>query len=256
MNKEYTEQSRKVARYYDEWHTGYQQIYGDVIQAFRPTEMDDLMKYISSSIGIADGQTILDAGCGVAGPARWIVKRFDVIIHAVTVSQIQADRAIAAIDQENLSLRVKVQCADYHELSEIFELSYFDRVLFLESLGHSGKPSIAISEAYNVLKPGGCIYIKDFYLKEPADPDWRMRISKTIQNINRFYQYNTLNLPQTIMDLRSVGFEIDFIRKLGFADDISIRQEFESRFNIDIFGGEPEFAPAEWLEIKCTKPLL
>jgi len=256
MSKEYTSQSEKVARYYDEWQEGYDRVYGDTIQAFRPTETAALLKYIISSAAITDGQKILDAGCGVAGPAIRIAEKFDVNITAVTVSLLQADRASRSVTDKGLTSRIQVYCADYHELSAHFEVNSFDRVLFLESLGHSGEPAKAIAEAYAVLRPGGSIYIKDFYYKEPADEYWKGRISKTIDNINRLYQYNTLNLTKTIIALRAVGFEIHFIRKFAFKDDISIRQEFESRFNIDIFGGEPEFAPAEWLEIKCLKPAL
>jgi hypothetical protein len=104
------------------------------------------------------------------------------------------------------------------------------------------------------LKPGGSIYIKDFYYKEPEDDYWRSRIEKTIANIDRLYSYNTLNLNRTLTALRAAKFEIEFIRKFSFSDDISIRFEFERRFGIDIFGGEPEFTPAEWLEVKCIKP--
>jgi len=252
----YKEQSQKVAQYYNQWQSGYDEVYGDTIQAFRPAEKESLMKYITTSAGIADGQRILDAGCGIGGPAIWIAKKFNVQIAAVTISQTQADRAILSAAQEGIGSRIDVKCLDYHELSGHFERDSFDRVIFLESLGHSGDPAKAIAEAFAVIKPGGNIYIKDFYYKEPSDTYWRDRIDRTIGNINRFYQYNTLSLTQTISALRANGFEIDFIRKFDFKDDISIRMEFEQRFGIDIFGGEPEFAPAEWLEIKCIKPLL
>jgi cyclopropane fatty-acyl-phospholipid synthase-like methyltransferase len=255
MNSGYHDQSQKVALYYDQWQPGYDQVYGDTIQAFRPQEKEDLMKYISASAGLADGQIILDAGCGIGGPAIWIAKKCAVEIKAVTISPIQADQARKAVADQNLSSGIQVLCADYHELSTRFESNYFDRALFLESLGHSGDPGKAISETFTVLKPGGSIYIKDFYYKEPNDTFWADRIKRTIDNINRLYQYNTLNLTHTISALRAAGFEIDFIRRFAFHDDISIRAEFERRFNIDIFGGEEEFTPAEWLEIKCTKPL-
>jgi hypothetical protein len=54
--------------------------------------------------------------------------------------------------------------------------------------------------------------------------------------------------------LRSAGYEIEFVRKFRFRDDIGIRFRFEHQAGIDIFEGKPEFAPAEWLEILCIKP--
>ncbi|MES2619989.1 MAG: class I SAM-dependent methyltransferase [Bacteroidota bacterium] len=254
MSEDYRQQSKKVADYYNQMQQGYNEVYGDTIQAFRPTKKDELMNHIAASAGIKSGMKILDAGCGVCGPATWLAKNFHLNVSGLTISDVQVAQAQEVIAKANLSANVNVTLGDYHELENYFPKNTFDTVLFLESLGHSGDSAKAIASAYEVLKPGGSIYIKDFYYKEPNDAHWRSRIEKTIANIDRLYSYNTLNLNQTLTALRSVKFEIEFIRKFSFSDDISIRLEFESRFGIDIFGGETEFTPAEWLEIKCIKP--
>ncbi len=252
----YKPQSKKTAEYYNTMQQGYSEVYGDTIQAFRPSNKDALMNYIATSAGIKNGDKILDAGCGVAGPAIWIALSNDVKISGVTISEVQAKQAVNEIDRKNLAGKIEILQGDYHELSALFPENSFDKVLFLESLGHAGVPERVILESFKVLKPGGNIYIKDFYYKEPNNEHWKKRIRKTIENINRLYSYNTLNLNNTLSALRSASFEINFVRKFSFVDDISIRQQFESKFGIDIFGGEPEFYPAEWLEIKCVKPML
>ena len=251
----YKQQSDKTANYYNDFQHGYNDVYGDMIQAFRPSDSEELMRSIVVGADLYSGQSILDAGCGIAGPATWLATNMDVTICGVTISEVQAREAAAKVTKRNLTERINIIQGDYHELSRLVSQNTFDRVLFLESLGHAGAPDVAIAEAFTILKPGGAVYIKDFYYKEPKDPVWSERIKKVISNINRYYSYNTLNLEDTIHSLRGSGFEIDFVRKFNFKDDISIRFEFEKRFEIDIFGGEPEFAPAEWLEIKCTKPL-
>jgi len=256
MEDNYRQQSKNVAEYYDQWQHAYDAVYGDTIQAFRPADKEELMKYISNSADIHQGQNILDAGCGIGGPAIWIGKKFEVKISGITISEMQVEKAKKSISEEGLSSRINIYHGDYHELVKYFPALAFDRVLFLESLGHAADPAKVIDEAFSILKPGGSIYIKDFYYKEPTDEYWKHRVTRTIVNINRLYNYNTLGLTHIISSLRSVGFEIDFIRKFTFTDDISIRLAFESRFGIDIFDGEPEFTPAEWLEIKCIKPLV
>ncbi len=253
MNNTYKIQSKKVADYYNQWQQGYNDVYGDTIQAYRPADKNELMQYIALSSGIANGMKILDAGCGVCGPASWLAEHYNVHITGITVSEIQVEQARKNIKQKNSADRVEVIYGDYHELSSIFEENTFDKVLFLESLGHSADTLKVITETYKVLKPGGSIYIKDFYYKEPADAFWKKRIEKVVANINRLYNYNTLNLNNTLTALRSQNFEIDFVKKFSFTDDISIRYEFEQKFGIDIFDGESEFYPAEWLEIKCLK---
>jgi cyclopropane fatty-acyl-phospholipid synthase-like methyltransferase len=256
MEDDYRQQSKNVAEYYNQWQHAYDAVYGDTIQAFRPADKEELMMYIAGSADIHEGQYIVDAGCGIGGPAIWIAKKFEVKISGITVSELQAEKAKKSIGDEGLSKRIEIYHGDYHELVKNFPASAFDRALFLESLGHAADPAKVIHQAFEVLKPGGSIYIKDFYSKEPADEYWKRRTAQTIANINRLYNYNTLTLARTISALRAAGFEIDFIRKFAFTDDISIRLAFESRFGIDIFGGEPEFTPAEWLEIKCIKPLV
>ena len=230
MSEGYKIQSEKTAAYYGKYQQGYNEIYGDMIQAFRPGSDEELMRAIVSGAGLVDGMSILDAGCGVAGPAIWLADHLDLQILGVTISDIQVIEAHAKVTAAHLEENVNVVLGDFHELPAIVKGNSFDRVLYLESLGHAGEPAKAIAGAYEVLKPGGAIYIKDFYYKVLSDPYWSERVRKTIDNINKYYSYNTLNLTDTIIALRAVGFEIDFIRKYAFKDDISIRYEFEKAF--------------------------
>ncbi|WP_323825305.1 hypothetical protein, partial [Pseudomonas aeruginosa] len=64
-NTDYKVHSQKVAAYYDEFQHGYNDIYGDMIQAFRPGNTEDLMNAIVSGADIHNDQRILDAGCGI-----------------------------------------------------------------------------------------------------------------------------------------------------------------------------------------------
>lgn len=254
IKNNYKQQSADVALYYDQWQNGYNDIYGCAIQAFRPSNTVDLFKYISQSACLHNGLNVLDAGCGVAGPAIWLSKNFEIHIVGVTISDIQVQQAKDTIKKENLDGRIKIFKADFHELDNLFSPNTFDLVLFLESLGHSGDPARVIRAAYHVLKPGGSIYIKDFYYKETENPFWQNRIMTAVRNVSKLYKYNTLNLSSTVSALRVAGFGIDFIRKFAFVDDATVRYNFERSFNIDVFGGEPEFHFAEWLEIRCIKP--
>lgn len=243
-----------VQSYYNDWQDRYADVYGDVIQAFRPTDETVLLQYIGESAGLQKGEQVLDAGCGTCGPARYFVSHFACTVSGVTISEKQVELGRQRNIEMNLNGKIRVLHGDYHRLADIFPAGGFDRVLFLESLGHAADAERVISETSRVLKSGGYIYIKDFYFKTPTAIVAKERIRKVVNNINRLYTYNVLDLNETLHALRSTGFEIDFIRRFGFKDDIRVRQAFEAKFDIDIFAGEPEFTPAEWLEIKCVKP--
>ncbi len=251
MDKQHTD---KVKTYYDKMTRSYLQIYGEVIQAFRPSRTKNLLKYIAISSGLKKNMNILDAGCGVCGPAIYFAKNYKVNIDAITISPIQVEIAQQEINKNKLGKYINVIEGDYHKLNQYYTVpNKYDLIFFLESLGHSTQPETIINQAFNLLKKGGKIYIKDFYKKNSINLHTQQNIDQVIQSINKHYEYNTLELTNIINSLRSAGFEIDFIKKFDFKDDISIRFEFEQHHNIDIFGEIPEFYPAEWLEICCTK---
>lgn len=224
------------------------------MQAFRPKEERDLHQYLIQQIGIEDGQRILDAGCGIAGPAISFAKQKQVEIEGITISSVQLHTANSRIKEARLLGSVHVRQGDYHKLKDHYQVGSFDAILFLEALGHSHDPDKVIKDCFDLLKKGGVIYIKDFYPLQIADNGKRHRVEKVIGRVNQHYLYNTLDLNNTITSLREAGFEIDFISKFRFSDDISARSAFESANQIDLYEGQPEFRIAEWLEIKCKKP--
>jgi cyclopropane fatty-acyl-phospholipid synthase-like methyltransferase len=231
----------------------YLEIYGDVIQAFRPSHKKDLLYYLAKSSGLKRGMHILDAGCGVGGPAVYFAKEFRVNVDGITISPVQVQEANMRVRAEKVEKSVAISEGDYHHLSDYFKAAAYDAVYFLESLGHSNNPDMAIREAQSVLKKGGYIYIKDFYRKISNDAAQQARIDRVIGNMNKHYSYNTLDLSDVLHSLRIAGFEIIFIKRFDFKDDIGVRFEFERVNQIDIFEGMDEFWPAEWLEIKCIK---
>lgn len=253
--KDVRERREEVADYYDKYTEGYLKTYGDTIQAFRPASLNDLHDYVVQHAGISDGMELLDAGCGVAGPACAFAKRKDVRIDGVTISPGQKRFADENIAEKGLTDRVSITCGDYHELSSLFPDTRFDMVYFLESLGHAKDSGKVMEEAWEVLKPGGHIYIKDFFPFDIVDIEKAQRHHSVIERINDSYTYNVLYLENTVRKLRQLGFEIIFIKKFEFQDDIKARADFETMFDIDLFGDMEEFRVAEWLELKFRKPV-
>ncbi|MFN8236819.1 MAG: class I SAM-dependent methyltransferase [Chitinophagales bacterium] len=245
----------EVRKYYNTMTTSYLEIYGDVIQAFRPGDTDRLLDYIGRSAGINWGMNVLDLGCGVGGPAIYFAKKWNVQIDGVTVSEVQKETADKKIADNLLSGQISIYQGDYHQL-ELLPLkdNQYDIILFLESLGHSYDVAAALKQAALKLKKGGCLYIKDFYKKQVQDEKEQQKIDRAIANIDHYYAYNTLDLEKVLSALEDAGLQVLFAKPFDFADDISVRYAFEQKNGIEIFEGQPEFYPAEWLEIRCIKP--
>lgn len=244
----------QVKDYYNKMTPSYLKIYGDVIQAFRPVDTEKLLDYVGRSAGINWNLNVLDLGCGVAGPAIHFVKRWNAQIDGVTISDVQYNEGNNKIEKEQLNQKIRLHLGDYHHL-EKFQLkdNSYDVVLFLESLGHSDNIALAIKQASDKLKTGGSLYIKDFYKKKSTDSAEQSKIDRVIGNINKYYSYNTLDLTEVENILHDNGLKIVLLQPFDFADDITVRYDFEKENAIDIFEGQPEFYPADWLEIKCIK---
>jgi len=159
----------QVKEYYNQMTASYLENYGDVIQAFRPSNTEKLLDYVGRSAGLNWKLKVLDLGCGVGGPAIHFAKRWNVQVDAVTISDVQYNEAHRKIENAQLSGNISLHLGDYHHLEHLpIQDSFYDSVLFLESLGHSNNVALAIKNAYQKLKKGGVLYIKDFY-KRVAD---------------------------------------------------------------------------------------
>jgi ubiquinone/menaquinone biosynthesis C-methylase UbiE len=250
----FKKRNTKVADYYDQFTESYLETYGYAIQAFRPENTALLYKYLAKSIGLKDGLKVLDAGCGVAGPAVAFAKMFAIQIEGLTISKKQQTIAQKYISENNCNSQIEIKQGDFHHLSKYYN-EKFDVIMFLESLGHAQNAKKVINEAAKLLNKDGVIYIKDFFPFEIENKALKKQHDKVIKRINESYTYNVLDLQKTLSNLRSNNLEISFIRKFEFEDCIKARASFEEVNKIDLFEDQKEFRVAEWLEIKFKKPV-
>lgn len=249
----------EVGKFYDSQTVNFLKVYGEVIQAFRTKDITKLLDYQIESIGLKKGQMVLDAGCGVCGPARYFAKQAGVSIEALTISADQVQRAEVAILNEGLNALIKVKQGDYHQLADLYPRDHFDAVYFLESFGHAKDHQKVIDSAWNVLKAGGTLYIKDLFIKEASVEAFKPGIQREIENINRAYRYNVADLYEIIHFLRTKGFILGFIKTIDFTldefENLTISNEFQELTGINKIENLKEYVfPVDFFEIKCIKP--
>ena len=127
-----------------------------------PEEVKEVLWGIDTS-----GKTLLDIGCGIAGPAMLIGREFDV--HRVVGIDIEAhlvERARRNVAAAGLEERVDVKRVEPGPLP--FDEARFDIVFSKDSLIHVDDKAAVYREIFRVLRPGGIYAASDWLASENA----------------------------------------------------------------------------------------
>ncbi len=249
----------QVGDFYNNTTDKFLEVYGEIIQAFRTTDVSVYLDYTIANAELADGQKILDAGCGVGGPACYFAAKLNVEIEGVTASLVQQQKAAEIIAGRQLKGKVTVRQGDYHDMDALYGENVFDRILFLESFGHSNNKALLIEKAYKALKPGGVLYIKDLFVREHPNPEDGAKIDRIVQEINKAYCYHVADLYEVLKVMRRLNFILLFIKtpevKTGEFEHLTISNDFQNLFDIGkIVTWEDYVFPIDFYELKVMKP--
>jgi len=251
--------SGEVAAFYNNNTDKFLEVYGDVIQAFRTSNVYDYLDYTIQNAELKDGQKILDAGCGVGGPALYFASKLNVEVEGLTISELQYNKANATQISKSLVGKTNFTLGDYHLMDEIYGHNVFDRVIFLESFGHSNNKPLLIEKALKVIRPGGVLYIKDLFRREHPNTEDGKRIDRIVEEINKAYCYHVADLHEVLATLRRLNFIVLFVKtpdvKVGEFEHLTISNNFQELFDIaKIISWEDYVFPVDFYEIKAMKP--
>jgi cyclopropane fatty-acyl-phospholipid synthase-like methyltransferase len=251
--------TKDVGEFYDQYTDKFLQVYGQVIQAFRTHDVNKLLNYQIDIMQLKDGMKVLDAGCGVCGPAIYFAQKTGVEIHAVTISKEQYKMSLENVKKAGLEHKIFVYHGDYHQLNEVVKQQDFDVVYFLESFGHSSSHNRAIDSAWDMLKQGGLLYIKDLFRREPLLPEHASKIEREIKKINEAYRYNIADLYEVLRHIRKQGWIVSKIKTidlpLGDFENLTISNDFQELTGIaKIENWEDYIFPIDFFELHLIKP--
>ena len=106
-----------------------------------------------------DGKRVLDAGCGMAGPASILARSYGADVDGITIVERQVTWARQFVSCAGLADRVRIHLGS--AMDPLFPDATFDVVFSLEAAHCFADKPRFLSEARRVLKPGGTLLIID-----------------------------------------------------------------------------------------------
>ncbi len=125
---------------------------------------------LADRLRIIPGQHILDIGCGLGGPARYIAKRFECRVSGVDITKPFVDAANKLTALVRMEDHVSVTQGDGQQLP--YPDSTFDGAYVQHVTMNIARRAAFFAEAYRVLKPGAFFALTEHGLGPRGDPHY------------------------------------------------------------------------------------
>jgi len=149
--------------YGDSFHLGYFPQGGETLSEALDAHTD----LVAELARLADANSVLDVGCGLAAPALRIAARHACSITGVNISREQVRQGNALIAESGLSDRVVVRRGDARALD--FPDDSFDAIVCLEAAGDicvtEADKNRLVGELFRMVRPGGHVGFSDLAMR-------------------------------------------------------------------------------------------
>ena len=116
-------------------------------------------RFLADKAHIAEGEYVLDAGCGVGGSAIWLARNRGANVLGISITPGDIAESRKNAERCGVSKKASFEFRDYMDTG--FPDETFDVVWAIESFCYASDRKHFLAEAYRILKWGGRIVIAD-----------------------------------------------------------------------------------------------
>ena len=125
---------------------------------------------LADRLPLKAGQHIVDIGCGLGGPARYLAKRFQCNVSGVDITEPFVEAANKLTALLRMERQVRIELGDGQHLP--YADSTFDGAFTQHVTMNVADRPAYFAEAYRVLKPGAFFALTEHGLGEKGDPHY------------------------------------------------------------------------------------
>lgn len=214
--------------------------YWDDTTPHHRSALQKMNKKVAEAAGIREGHYVLDAGCGVGGPAIFLAGT-GCKVEGITLSQKQVETCRQNAHKLGVLDKINFSCQNY--LATEFADNTFDVVWAIESVCYAWDKADFTKEAFRVLKPGGRIVVADFFSNSIPKNSPEEKLMQKWTDSWAIREYATAD--QFNSDLSSAGF-----MEPGSIDITEHVKPSIRRLYLSFFPGIVTTTVARWLGVR------
>jgi cyclopropane fatty-acyl-phospholipid synthase-like methyltransferase len=173
--------------------------------------------------GLRPGDSVLDIGCGIGGPARTLVRDFGATVYSISTEPSMLDSA-RRLNQADPRFTDAIDLEE-HDCQEPYARSGFDLAWSMNMIYHVPDKEALLRCAREALRPGGRIMIEDWMLTPVATREDRIELE------HHFGSAAHARVDDLVAKLLSARFDLTAVADLGHVGRTHMAKHFASQMN-------------------------